>query len=571
MANDSTFNELVTEISTDERERMLSRMRKGKTVVGNVGKSSAEQNSEDEASDLSSQLKRQSIFLQIWYWIKAAFSNSSVEDVFNKALVNGMARDIERTCPGLIDYRKKLLCTAFYERFSMLKKAADFFAPYLDKYDANQGAFYTLLGYLVAPEVGTEIEHQADPYQYALDKTVTNEMKALLVQKMDRIIDDISNQKKSELYAAVRGVEWLKQFVKLPFSRVISKFIPSSESGRDCSFAQVKSDFSEFARILSNYVPLTDEAVQALYLFSQRGNKVSGFDDANEENSKIETEFVNNAANQNGVIKMFVQTVPMYKMAKVVFENSMFMPDAYSGGESWFLKYRNQWKLNFERRWNNWERDCKKEKLKVKLLQYFHLTNFPLLTFRPWDMDPNPVVFHYELTMGFINYFFKSEFVLFSQTLAMTAVEGEFALRDNRFEFSDTINGLTKLTDEMELLSNQLSAGGEYGQFFAKIESKSERSNVDEVKIDGTMTEIEEKCTEIINGFGKYCRSLKKLLGGILSEKITAYYGPLINFMKINGKENKTYREKMGRAKFSIDHAYELLQEIEPLDLSIES
>ena len=63
---------------------------------------------------------------------------------------------------------------------------------------------------------------------------------------------------------------------------------------------------------------------------------------------------------------------------------------------------------------------------------------------------------------------------------------------------------------------------------------------------------------------------MRNLMSGILSEKITAYYGPLVNLMRLGGRDNKEFREKLSKAKFSIDHSYEILQEIEPLDLSID-
>ena len=564
--NNTTFHELVTEISQDERERMLNKMKKGNTVE--QGPSGPLESTNEQIEDLGTQLKRQPFFLQIWYWIMATFTSSTVEQVFNRALVNGMARDVERSSPGLINFKKRVLSTVFYEKLVQLKKAADFFEPYINRYEENPAAFYTLLGYLIVPEVGTEIAHSCDPYQYALKKNVTGEMKGFLIQKMDKTIDEMSNSKKSEMYAAVRGVEWIRQFVKLPLGRVISKFVSSQEGIRECPFAQVKTEFGEFTRILANYVPLTDEAVQALYLFFQKRNMVGFSNDMDSE--KIDaTEFVNNTSSFNGIVKMFVQTVPMYKLSKVVFENSVFMPDAYGGGESWFQKFRSQWKLMFERRWNNWECDCKKEKLKVKLMQYFHLSDFPLFPFRPWELVPGLTrPFHYGLTLGFIHSFFKNEFPLFNQALAVTSVEGDFAMKENRFEFSESLNLLLKIGDALDLLSGQLSAGGEYGQFFAKLENKDRITNTDEVKIDGNMTEIEEQVADMINDFGKACRSMKNLLGGILSEKITAYYGPLINLMKINGKENKAYRDKVGKAKFCIEHAYEMLQDIEPLDMA---
>ncbi|MBP5359025.1 MAG: hypothetical protein J6Y69_07555 [Treponema sp.] len=568
---DSTFNELVTEISNEERERILKGMKQGQTVESSSVNNDYEQEKNQTAETaLKDQLKKQSFFLQIWYWIKATFSNTSIEEVFNKSLVTAIAREIEHTYPGIIDFRKKSLMSGFYDKFCQLKKAADFFEPYISLYEENPGAMYTMLGMIIVPSVSSDIERESDPYQYALDKVVTSEMKSILVQKMDKILDGISTAKKSEMYASVRGIEWLRQFVKMPFTRIISKFATNQEGSCSSLFGLVKPDFSEITRIMSNYVPLTDDAVQALFLFFQRKSKITGFFDGIGEAGETGTEFVNAAATHNSVIKMFVQTVPMYKLSKVVYENSQFIPDAYGGGEDWFKKYRAQWKLMFERRWNNWERDCKKEKLKLKLMSYFRLSKFPLFPYRPWEKIDGGPLFHYELTLGFVYSFFKNEFPTFNQALAATSVEGDFALKENRVEFSESLNLLIKINDSLELLASQLSTSGEYGQQFAKWENTKTRTNTESVILDGTMEEIDGAASEIINQFGKACRSMRNLMSGILSEKITAYYGPLVNLMRLGGRENKEFRDKLSKAKFSIDHSYEILQEIEPLDLSID-
>ena len=258
---DSTFNELVTEISNEERERILKGMKQGQTVESSSVNNDYEQEKNQTAETaLKDQLKKQSFFLQIWYWIKATFSNTSIEEVFNKSLVTAIAREIEHTYPGIIDFRKKSLTAGFYDKFCQLKKAADFFEPYIALYEENPGAMYTMLGMIIVPSVSSDIERESDPYQYALDKVVTSEMKSLLIQKMDKILDEISTAKKSEMYASVRGIEWMRQFVKMPFSRIISKFSTGPDGSCSSLFGLVKPDFSEVTRIMSNYVPLTDDA-----------------------------------------------------------------------------------------------------------------------------------------------------------------------------------------------------------------------------------------------------------------------------------------------------------------------
>ena len=563
--DNSTFQDLVAEISSEERENMLRSMKKGQTVEGSPVRTASKVENGDDM-DLSVKLKQQSIFKQFWYWLKAALSNTSVEEVFNKALVSGISREVERESPGLMDSRKKTLGSVFFETFTQLKQVAEFLVPYVERYEAEPGGFYALLGYIIMPAVGKEIEQESDPYQYSFDKTITKEMKASLLHKMDEILKNIPSPRKTEMYASVRSVEWLRQFVRLPYANILSRFTSTTEGRNECPFAQIKQEFDEVTKIICNFVPITDEAIQCLYLYHERKHSTANSFDALDDSLANGADFINAAAAQISVIKMFVQSVPVYKMAKVIFENSMYIPEAYGGGEDWLVRYKNQWRLMFERRWELWNRDHKKEQLKVRLMDYFQLANFPLFPYRPWTKVWGGLSFHYELTLGFINSFFKNEYSSVTEVLKSAAVEGEFSSKDNQVEFLDTVNMLSAVNDALDILASQCSASGEYGIEFAKYEGIREISDPVHAQLTDVIEDIEHDTNNIINNFGKACRSLGNLMGGILGEKVSAFYGPLLNFNKIHGRDNKAFREAMMKAKLVFSHAYELVQEIEPLD-----
>ena len=565
---DTTFDSLVTEISDSEREIMLNKMKKGKTAEAAEPKLRNEAIDSDNAEDdLLVKLKQQSLLKQLWIWIKSALTNTPIEEVFNISLVATLAREIEKESPGIIKWKNRTLCNFFYEGLVQLKTAVEFFRPFIFEYEKDPSAFYVLLGYVIMPEIGKEIERQSDPYQYSFDKNVTKEMRNSLLTKMDRILDEIPSQKKSEMYASVRFLEWLLQFAKLPIGKIAAKFTDSADGVKECPFVIAKGDFSDLTKVMVNYTPITDEAVQTLFLNSERNTKFLGFESI-DENASSAADFQSDASTQFGVIRTFVQSVSFQKLSKVVFENSQYVPESYGGGEDWFIKFKNQWRALFDRRWNQWNRDYKKEKIKSKLLVYFELSTFPLFPFRPWEkVFGSGVPFHYDLTMGFICAFFRNEFKRYDVILEVIGVEGDFSLRENRIEFTDTMNLFATTGKDVEIFAEKLSSTGEYGVQLAKYEDGDDRSASSKDFIAVVMEEIEDEASTIIKNFGKACRSMSNLLAGILSEKITAYYGPLTNLMKIRGRENKAFREQLTSVKDGINHAYELIKEFESIDL----
>ena len=567
--NNSTFRNLVSELSTDERSDMLEKIKPMQL--------SAEEEEDEELQnasshlpkeeDLATKLKQQSALKRFFYWIKAAFMNVSVEDVFNMSLVNGLARNIEKSYPGIIDNSKKRLSGVFYEKVAILKSAAEFFAKYIERYEKNTGAFYDLLAHTIMPEIEAEMEAVSDPYQYPLTTEIGRDTKTILFNKLEEVLEELPVMHRRHIYSCVREVEWLRQFVRLPYGRVLSRFSASDGGSKDCLYNQIKTEFGEFAKVICNYTPITDEVLQALYTFV--GKKTYSLDI---DTTRVEYEaFLKEAKTKIADILTFVETVPMYDLAKVVYQDAVYRLEIYKGGETWFASYKSYRRAIFERRFAEWKRDVRKEELRKSLIEYFDMNNFPLFPFRPWEHVWCAPFFKYELTLGFLNAFFKNEYTLHRPVLRTIGVEGVFSVKENQIEFTDSINLLNSIVEKIDLLATELSAGGEYGLEFSKYEKVPERHpEASEERVEEMMDEVEKSTLDIINDFGKACRSVKNLMSGITGEKASAFYGPLSNLSRIQGHSNREFRSKIIKAKKAFEHAYELVQELEPLDMAIE-
>ena len=127
--DNSTFNDLVTEISKGEREQMLKNMKQGKTVEGMEPNDIADDAQKEQTEDLAAKIKSLSFFKRFIFWLTATFTNSTMEGVLNKALMREIAKSVDKVGPGLIDFKRKQLGPTFYEKLAELKKAAEFLPP----------------------------------------------------------------------------------------------------------------------------------------------------------------------------------------------------------------------------------------------------------------------------------------------------------------------------------------------------------------------------------------------------------------------------------------------------------
>ena len=562
-----TFDSLVSGISAEERKTLLNKMQSGATSE-NASLETQENFSDEESSiDFRTRLNQESVLLRFWLWIKSLFSSNSIEEEYNKSLVAGIAHSIERQSSGLLDYHHQYLSSVFYEKLLELKHTADFFSGYIAAYEANPSSFYILLGSLIMPEISDEMDKQADPYSYSLNKEINSEMRTSLLRKMDDVLQGIAPDKKAEMYACVRSIEWLRQFTKLPFEGLLAKFTAVINDMKICAFDQVENEMASMARILCSGKTIPDEVLEALYLYSMHQTAVVDFDDIDQKSTG--QAFMDTAAAQLSVISMFISTVPMRSVSCVVYNNALFVPEGFGGGEDWYVKYKAEWKKLFDRKWESWLRDCKKEKLKAKLMEYFEIAVFPAYPRRPWAELWGGVPFRYEMTLGFLNHFMKTEFTQYSKTLKVITLEGDFAIKENRLEFNDTTNEFANIDDSLDDLFMKLGNTGEYGAEFARYEETNKRTTAASQKIKSVMDDIEDAVASLINLFGEAARIMQKLLTGLLSTKVDSHYGNLTNIASIQGRDNKHFKEDLEKCKLGIDHAFEMLKELEPLDMPI--
>ncbi len=563
----ANFKSLVQGISQDERQILLGKIQKENQSAGASESFSSSQtsfNTSEHMQSLRVKLNQEPLLHKFILWLKALFTSSSVEEVYNKSLLTLIAREIDKNNPGLIDTPTHSFTSIFFDMLTPLKAAQSLFEPIINEYALKPNAFFITLGSLVMPYLHDQIKKEADPYIYPTDKELSKETRGNLIHKMNAIIDSIPADAKAEMYNAVKYMEWMKQFCNLDFSRLLMNF-GNGEDGKSCPYIQLRSDFANVANVLSGHRSYTEALLIAAHQFSEqeRVYELMG------KNQPLRADFIEKASAELSLVTSFIDDVPMENLAKLVYHDSQYTVTPTGGGEDWFSRYKAQWKVLFDKRWESWNRDLKKNQIRQKIENYFNMRTIPVFKHRPWTQLWGGVQFRYELTLGFLAFFFTTQYEECKRVLKTVALEGDFSIKENRMEFTDIINSFDEIADNLEMLEEQLSSGGEYGHEFELCDSRGIASQTANVRAKELMSELEDRTQKMLNSFGKSCRVLESLMCGILSEKITAYYGPLLNLVKIAGRGNKKFLEELHSTRYTFEHAFEISKELEALDLPV--
>jgi len=551
----NAFDRLVSGLSSDERTILLDKL---KSDAGSAASQTLEPPvviNEKDILPLEVELKEESLLYRFWLWLRSIFSGTTSADLYNDDKVMKIAGEVNRTYPGLIDYNHEYLLTPFYQKLQELKSAADFFRPYTERIEEDPGAFYAFLGSFIVPEISSQMDAEADPFKFPVTAEVTKDRRTSLLRKVEEILKNIDPDGRQKLYKSVSSIEWLRQFTKLPFDRFINIFTNLVEDTYVCTFSSIDTELSLFAKVLCSGKSITGEALEALFLFSNKQSDPDGV-----------TAFLDKSEGYLTTMHIFITTVPMRSVACVVYNESHWLPESFGGAEDWFVKFREQWKKVFDERWNMWVQACRKEEQRVALKDKFGLDAFPLLPYRPWKDIWGGLLFHYELTGGFMCWFFTNRYNSVLRTLKTLMLEGLFSYNENKDQLSSELNDLGRIEVDFKLFVKRLAPNGETGLIFDKLSSEHLRTLQGQRKIDSMILAAEKELKTFQAEFCGSCRSILQVLTGIFLENPDKRYGSLKNLHNIKTADNRDFYVELSDTKVLLNNILDMMGQIEIID-----
>lgn len=558
-----SFDELVAGISSDERKYLLAKINQNREHSFPLVQPARE---ETDGFTLDIKLNSESFLYKLFLWIRSLVSKKHRLEIYNNDLIRTLARKINKNHPGIVDMQNGLILSLFYEKLKELKNAADFFKPYFNIFNENPGKFYVFMSTFIAPEIASSINAEADPYSVPFEKEGTKEVRSSLLKKMEGILKDIPQKSRAVMYDAVKSLNWLKRFSELPYMHFLAQFTAIVSETYTCPFTNAQTDFNALASVLSDARSIPNEALEALFLFPQR--KGGATVELDQDTEKSMREFLSKSAAGISMVQMFISTVPFFALGKVIFSDYDWQIEIFGGAEDWFVKFKEEWKIVFDERWESWLRDRKKSQLADVLMEKFGILSFPELPYRPWANLWGGVPFRCEMTGGFLYWFATVKYEEVMGVLNVLVLEGVFLNNDNRAEFSEAMNKFAEINHQVQLFGESLNEKGSVGSVFAKLIADHVRTLKGQNMVNSIILNAETSVRGWESSFCDCCRTIEKVLAGILDdEKTDKKYESIQNLMTIKGRENRAYRDNLQAEREVLLESHKILAEIEPLDL----
>ena len=556
------FDRLVAGLSSEDRAEMLYSINKNLSPSVDL----VEDTTVDSSIKITLRTKyaQESFFYRLILWFRSLFQKKNAESIYNDDIISALARRVNKNHSGLINHKNRILDSLFYERLKELKESADFFKPYFNTIMDSPGEFYVFLSSFIIPELVDEINTTADPFSLGFDVEPTIEVKKNLMRRLDDLLENMGRTKKSVLYEALNSINWLKEFSELPFVHFISQFTNITRNYYTCPYKNALIDYDKFAAVFTNVQSVSNELLETIFLFSQRKSLSKNVSNKDMENAV--KEFLR-IANQNlSCIQIFISSVPIIKIGKIINDNFDWIPENMTGIENWYPVFQSQWHKIIEMRWSDWVRERKKNVLSMSLLSDFNLNEFPYCSERPWASLWSRIPFTYELTAGFLSWFVNEKFDEYDSILTDVITEGVFERSQNKTEYSEGFNLFMDANKKMIDLLEKISSKGEIGSLFNEIKNQHIHSFQIQNKIDSMISTIEKEIKSITTDFIKGGRLIEAVFRGFFESNPDGIHFSLQNINTIKGHQNIAWKDKLKQTSKGLNRAIYYLLELESID-----
>ena len=560
----STFDQLVKSLSKEETQSLLESIQNSIEEF----KSEAQPEEKDSLSERIIEhqhagISSEPFLIRLWLSIRSFLRSIPLKVIYNEELLKRMAKSLKRSAGAYINIHQNVYTGVFYTELKKLRKTQLFFTSLLSAYDSGKGSFYMLVSSFVAPATYEKLMKETNPFSIKIGSEVSSNIRTGFLRKIDSVFSNLTDDEKSEMYLCAQAIEWMKSFCSLALDRTLLRFNVISDSNASCQALTIQPEMEVLSSILYSKKNIPHNLLQALFLMHAQETII----DDDSRMVKEADEFIKDAIEALGAIRIFLKQVPLLDITRYIKKDINWMPYKLTGGEDWFIYFKQAWYDRFNQKWSTWSYEQKKFNIKVQMINLLKVGDLESMKFCPWRNLWVECKFKKELPFLFLKTFFYSFYnEKLSDTLKTILVEGNFYKHENLNEYTTSYNVLEHRKGEFEKFENRLSPTGDVGTAFAKIRAEKTATLKNKNQIEGLMHTVESEAKQLITSSIDALKSIELILTGILGGGKTSTYATITNWAVIAGVNNGLFREEVAAAKEQIHTSINLLSLAEKLE-----
>jgi hypothetical protein len=237
------------------------------------------------------------------------------------------------------------------------------------------------------------------------------------------------------------------------------------------------------------------------------------------------------------LLRRFNKQVPLTRILRCTSRNLSLSPKVISGGEDWFMVYREHWKHRIEMQFTEYLTTRRRQEILDTLGYFFKGTNLKMLGNVVSDSNPEGIPLKTAFALSFLLTFYSTVFIPeINMIIRPILIDGDFYKPENRIEFTEGYNDLIKLEDLIKKFEGKIAPSGDFGKRYALARAEMIALPAKRRKIQIVMEEVDEEAEEIIRQATRAMQIMVNVLGGILKKDSMGKYDTLSNITKLAGK-----------------------------------
>ena len=540
MAGSAHFDRLVSDLTIEERQNLLGKM-KSQSNMSNEPLYRYDGDDGAATRDPETEYVKLPWYYRLWYFILGYFKAKAPVKIYEDDQVLALGNKIEENTPGLYDCHNALLMPVFYRQVVRLKEAAQFFYSALDSsVNRDRGAFFAFLGSLEMADVHSRLLSETDPNQIAEKQPEISEpeLRQAALKAMDDALAMITEEQRAVMYTNARSLNCLKGLSSYLYDRLIMAFnVNAAVGGETCSAGVVRELLISLNNmLLSLRVVPSMTLLESLFIFvlQERAGE-PGFD-INREIRLI----LSKAEDALAVIREFNKQVPLTWILRCSSRNMSLTPQEISGGEDWFLVFRDHWRRRIDTLFGEYTKNRRQNELLNTFRYFLKGKSLKVLEHTQTASNPDGLPIRGAFALSFLSTFYTGVLMPdLNWILRSILIDGEFQNKENRIEFTEGYNNLIKLEDEIRILEHEMSSSGDYGKRYSQAKQDMSSLPVKRRKVQLVVEEAQEDAEKILERAQDASRIMINILGGILGKDSRGKYFPLTNLPKLAEKNNK--------------------------------
>ena len=574
MSANNNLDRLVSRMNMGDRLLLLEKIRATNSVA--LDPPRADDKQDDQGENLVASFRAQAWFIRILYSVIAVFAGKSALKLFMEKRMAALGKGIEKSAPGIFNYKQLQLLDGFFVSLVALKDAARFFYGVLDtSINKDRGAFYAILGSLEMSDIHRKLQRDCTP-QAVMEKNPDlpqSAVKPTMLRIMEEVLSSITEESRQAMYYHARSLNNIRDLSCFLFDRLLVTF-EGTPSGHIC---RINTAVKELLLALDEILFSLREAptqvlLEALFVYDLETRAAETAFNVDKEMSAI----LSRAQAAVSAISGFSRTVPLSKIIRCASWNTEYCPIPPGGGEDWFYVYRDYWKRQTENAFDSYAAEKKREDIRCSMEASFGVTVQPIAN-ASYKNGDNGFSMQYAFALSFLKAF---NAVLVSKVgpalkaINAAGLEGHSAgekedadsLQGTVGELMNAYSDLLTCAERIRILEAKISVIGDYGRRYELAKRETEGITIKRRKMQTVQNEASEEAGGIVSGSAINMDTMIKALERICESENDNTQAGYANYDRGTRKKNTALIAGVNSTIYSLRYAVQTLDDISSID-----